>query len=147
MFQIFRPADFAGQQDVGRHAPVGFLVGQLENAFVHNGEHDNRRGRLLVFTAALDGHLDPISRNVILVVGLDLQIQMLLRRSVQQTLGSRHQMIPIFLARQPFEDRNANDPAGTTIISGQASHSLKLSFGLSARSRSGESGTPSVGDR
>jgi hypothetical protein len=34
-------------------------------------------------------------------------------------------------------------PAGTTIISGQLSHSLKMSFGLSDRSRSGDS-TPMV---
>ena len=40
------------------------------------------------------------------------------------------------LAGEPM----VNEPDGTTTISGQASHSLKLSFGLSARSRSGDSG-------
>ena len=33
-----------------------------------------------------------------------------------------------------------NQPAGATTISGQVSHSLKVSFGLSARSCSGDSG-------
>jgi hypothetical protein len=32
-------------------------------------------------------------------------------------------------------------PAGTTTISGQLAHSLNVSFGFSARSRSSDSGT------
>ena len=70
--QIFRLANFAGQEDVRGHAAIGFLIRHLEDALVHDGEHDHRRRRLLVFVGAHDGHFDPITGDVILVVRLDL---------------------------------------------------------------------------
>ena len=60
--------------------------------------------------------------------------------------SNKHHLIEVDNHAGPWGYSDVNS-AGTTIISGQASHSLNLSFGLSARSRSGDSGTPSVGDR